>query len=93
MLAALLVAIAAPYSHVMHVIFGYRYIVFSVFALLLFDRRLRSGDSRWMLGAGMLLQAGGCNPDINALAAGLATSITSNLITNLVFGAFNLGGF
>ena len=46
-----------------------------------------------LLGAGMLLQTGGCNLDINTLAAGLATSIVNNLITNLVFGAFNLGTF
>ena len=46
-----------------------------------------------VLGAGMLLQAGGCNLDINTLAAGLVTSIANNLITNLVFGAFNLGAF
>ena len=46
-----------------------------------------------VLGAGMLLQSGGCNLDINTIAAGLATSIVNNLITNLVFGAFNLGAF
>ena len=46
-----------------------------------------------VLGAGMLLQTGGCNLDINTLTAGLVTSIVNNLITNLVFGSFNLGTF
>ena len=46
-----------------------------------------------VLGAGILLQTGGCNLDINTLASGLVTSIANNLITNFVFGAFNLGTF
>jgi hypothetical protein len=58
LLACIALAIAAPNSHLMHVIFGYRYMVFSVLALLVFARRLRSGDSRWMLVAGILLGVG-----------------------------------
>jgi hypothetical protein len=50
--AALLLALAASHSHYLHLLFGYRYLVFSVLALLAFDRRLRGGDPRWMLAAG-----------------------------------------
>ncbi len=45
-----------------------------------------------LLGAGMLLQAGSCAVDTNALAAGLATSVVNSLISSFVFGAFNLVG-
>jgi hypothetical protein len=45
-----------------------------------------------LLGAGMLLQAGGCAVDTNALFAGLATTIARNFISSYVFGAFNLVG-
>jgi hypothetical protein len=39
-LGALLVAVAAPRSHLAHLLFGYRYLVFSVLVLLLYSRRL-----------------------------------------------------
>ncbi len=52
LLGALLLAVAAPRTHMMHAIYGYRYLVFCVLALLAFDRRLRTGNSRWMLVAG-----------------------------------------
>ena len=45
-----------------------------------------------LLGAGMLLQAGGCTLDTNTLLSGLTTAIASNLISSFVFGYFNLVG-
>jgi hypothetical protein len=52
-LGALLLAVAAPRTHLMHAVYGYRYLIFCVLALLAFDKRLRSGDARWMLAAGL----------------------------------------
>ena len=52
-LGALLVALAAPRSHIFQLLFGYRYLIFSVLTLLAFSRRLRTGDARWMLAAGI----------------------------------------
>jgi hypothetical protein len=52
LLGALLLALAAPRAHLAHYHFGYRYLVFSVLALLAFAERLRTGNSRWMLAAG-----------------------------------------
>jgi hypothetical protein len=52
LLGALLLAVAAPRTHMMHAIYGYRYLVFCVLALLAFDRRLVTGNPRWMLAAG-----------------------------------------
>ena len=46
LLAGLLLTIAAPRSHLSHLLFGYRYLVFSVLALLAFWWRLRAGDAR-----------------------------------------------
>jgi len=56
--AASLVAIAAPDSHLMHLVFGYRYMIFSVLALLAFARRIESGDRRWLAIAGLWLGIG-----------------------------------
>lgn len=42
--------------------------------------------------AGLLFQANGCAIDTNALAAGLASTIANNLISSIVFGAFNIVG-
>jgi hypothetical protein len=53
LLGALLLAVGAPRSHFSHLLFGYRYIVFSIGVLLLFAHRLRTGNSRWMLAAGL----------------------------------------
>ncbi len=53
-LGALLLAVAAPRSHMMHLLYGYRYMVFAVVVLLLFARRLETGDSRFTLLAGMV---------------------------------------
>ena len=44
------------------------------------------------LGAGVLLQAGGCMFDTSELAGGLVSAVVNNLIASFVFGAFNLGG-
>lgn len=55
LLAALLVAVAAPRTHHYHLVFGYRYLVFSVLALLAFDTGLRTGSRRWLVGAGALV--------------------------------------
>lgn len=46
LLAALLLALAAPRSHLSHLLFGYRYMVFSVLALLAFAWYLRADDPR-----------------------------------------------
>jgi len=43
-----------------------------------------------LLGAGLLLQATSCT--FNDLGASLASAITNQLITNFVFGVFNLRG-
>jgi hypothetical protein len=53
LLAALLLAVAAPRSHLVHVVFGYRYLVFAVLSLLAFSMRLRTGERRWMGIAGL----------------------------------------
>ncbi len=54
--------------------------------------RLYFFGRRWaaIMGAGMLLQAGTCTLDTNALAANLTTSIIQNVLANFIFGAFNL---
>jgi len=44
-----------------------------------------------VLGAGMLLQATGCQINGAELAAGLTSTILTNAITNLVFNWFSLG--
>ena len=41
-----------------------------------------------LLGAGVLLQAGGCNS--NEVLSGLLTSIVGSILQNLVYGSFNL---
>jgi hypothetical protein len=43
-LGALMLAVAASRSHLAHLLFGYRYLVFSVVVLILLDVRLRLGD-------------------------------------------------
>lgn len=43
-----------------------------------------------LMAAGLLLQAGGCTFDLNAVATGLLTSIGTNLLTSFIFGALNL---
>lgn len=54
LLAACLVAVAAPHSHSLHLLFGYRYLVWTALALLAFAKRLEVGDHRWTFLAGVL---------------------------------------
>ena len=54
---ALAVALAAPHSHLGHLLFGYRYLVFSVLALLAFGWRLQDRDPR-VVARRMLLSGG-----------------------------------
>ncbi len=54
LLGALLLTVAAPKSHSWQLLFGYRYLVFSVLSLLAFARRLGTGRARWMLVSGLL---------------------------------------
>jgi hypothetical protein len=51
-LGAALVAVAAPVSHSSHLMFGYRYLVWSALALWCFSERLRTGRAGWMAAAG-----------------------------------------
>ncbi len=51
-LGAALLAVAAPLSHIVQVVFGFRYLLFSVLALLCFSQRLRAGQARWLVAAG-----------------------------------------
>jgi hypothetical protein len=53
LLAGLLVAIAAPRSHSEHLLFGYRYLVWSTLVLLFFRLRLTRDESRWLFVAGI----------------------------------------
>ncbi len=53
LLAGLLVAIAAPGSHGEHLLFGYRYLVWSVVVLLFFHLHLKRDESRWLFPAGV----------------------------------------
>lgn len=46
-----------------------------------------------LLGAGILLQAGSCSVNFNELVAGLMTSVVNELITGIIFGAFNVANF
>jgi hypothetical protein len=50
---ALLLAVAAPRSHLSHLLFGYRYVIFSILALLAFSRRLDGRGAHWMFVAGL----------------------------------------
>ena len=54
LLAALLVAVAAPRSHFEHLLFGYRYLVWSLVVLLFFHLRLARDESRWLFPAGVM---------------------------------------
>ena len=58
LLAALLSSLAAPDSHLMHLVFGYRYLIFSVLALLAYGRRIDTNDNRWLFVAGLWLGVG-----------------------------------
>ncbi len=55
LLAGLLVAIAAPLGHAYQSMFGFRYLVFSMLALLAFEWRLRGHRPYWMVISGALV--------------------------------------
>jgi len=55
---ALLLAIAAPRSHLSHLLFGYRYALFAILALLAFSRRADGHGARWMFVAGLCAGTG-----------------------------------
>lgn len=57
LLAGLLVATAAPRGHVYQLLFGYRYLVLPMLALLAFDQRLRGRGSYWMWVSGAMTGA------------------------------------
>jgi hypothetical protein len=46
------VAVAAPASHSAHLMFGYRYLVWSALAIWFFSERVRTGKVGWMVAAG-----------------------------------------
>jgi hypothetical protein len=75
LLGALLLALAAPGAHLWHYHFGYRYLVFSVLALLAFAERLRTGGSRWMLASGMFAGVAICFRLTPAFAVSVAVGI------------------
>ena len=56
-LAGLLVALAAPRGHAYQLLFGFRYLVIPMLALLAFDQRLRGRGSRWIWISGALTGA------------------------------------
>ena len=75
LLGALILALAAPLSHRAQLLFGYRYLVFSVLALLAFSQRLRSGDTRWMFVSGCLVGVAVCFRLTPAFAASVGIGI------------------
>ncbi len=75
LLGALLLALAAPDSHLSHYHFGYRYLVFSVLGLLAFSERLRTGDSRWLLVSGIFTGVALCFRLTPAFAASVAIGV------------------
>jgi hypothetical protein len=50
---ALLLALCGTSAHRLQLLFGFRYLVFAVLALLAFARRIDTGDRRWSLLAGV----------------------------------------
>jgi hypothetical protein len=72
---ALLLALSTPYSHVAHFLFGYRYFVFATVGLLAFFQRVKTGDSRWTLLAGLCAGIGVSFRLTPAFALSLAVAI------------------
>lgn len=58
LLAALMTSVAAPDSHLMHLVFGYRYMIFSILGLLAFAKRIETDNRRWLVIAGLWLAGG-----------------------------------
>ncbi|MGH0028848.1 MAG: hypothetical protein ACQGVC_03590 [Myxococcota bacterium] len=94
----LLVAVASPLSHRAHLLFGFRYLVFSVLALLAFARRLETGDRRFSLLAGVWIGVAVCFRLTPAFAAavgiGLGLLASARDVRGFArdAGAFLLGG-
>jgi hypothetical protein len=70
LLAAAMLALAAPSSHVSHYLFGYRYLVFSALALIAFAARIHTGARHWMWMSGGLTGVALCFRLTPAIAAG-----------------------
>ena len=75
LVGGLLLAVAAPYSHMAHFLFGYRYLVLTVLVLLAFGQRLRRGDVRWMLVAGAFAGVSLCFRLTPAFAVSCAVAV------------------
>ncbi len=90
---ALLVAIAAPFSHMAQFVFGYRYLVFSATALWCFSQRLRTGNPRWMFGAGLALGVGICFRLTPAFAAAAGLALGTAAASRSWRGAFHDAGW
>ncbi len=58
LLAALMTSVAAPDSHLMHLVFGYRYMIFSILGLLAFARYIDTRNRRLLFIAGLWLAGG-----------------------------------
>jgi hypothetical protein len=54
LLGAAILAIAAPRSHMMHLLYGYRYMVLAVWVLMLYSSYLETGRLKQMFLAGMV---------------------------------------
>lgn len=74
-LAALLLAVATPYSHVAHFLFGYRYLVFSTLGLLAFFQRVTSGNPRWLVVSGLCAGVAVCFRLTPAFSLSLAVAV------------------
>jgi hypothetical protein len=77
LLGALLLALAAPRAHLAHLLFGYRYLVWSTLSLLAFSARLRSGDHRFTIAAGAAAGVALCFRLTPAFAVSCAVGIAA----------------
>ncbi len=75
LLGALLLAVAAPQAHIAHNLFGYRYAVWGLLALLAFARRIETGERRWMLAAGLATGVALCFRLTPAFASGCGVAV------------------
>ena len=81
LLGGLILAFSAPQSHDWQLLFGYRYLVWTVLALLAFQRRVTTGSGRWMAVAGVLTGIALCFRLTPAFAAGLGVGVASLTLT------------
>lgn len=75
LLGACLLAVAAPESHRLQLLFGYRYLVFGAVALLCFLRSRETHDTRWLFTAGVVTGAGLCFRLTPAFATAVAVGV------------------